>query len=354
MKKISAYNLEAVVFICGASLMILELVGSRLLAPYVGTSTIVWTSLIGIILGFLSLGYWWGGRLADRRADEKTLSFIIFLSAFFVFLIILINGNVLFLIRSLVSNLYPASVMAAIILFATPSFLLGIVSPYAVKLKTNDIKTCGSAVGSLYAISTLGSIAGTFAAGFLLIPFLGTIKILYLITALLVFSSFLVFFKNSRVKIALIFFFLLCLFLLLSFYSPVKAGNLIDVDTQYGRIWIYPSKDSETSRPILRLTTDPYSVQSAMFLDNDDNLVFKYCKYYRLAEHFNPEVKKGLMIGGAAYSYPKDFLKHYPNGELTVVEIDPGMTTLARKYFNLKDDPRLNIIHEDGRVFESQ
>jgi len=89
---------------------------------------------------------------------------------------------------------------------------------------------------------------------------------------------------------------------------------------------------------------------SSMFLDSDE-LVSEYTKYYHLAKHFNPNFKKTLMLGGAGYSYPKDFLHKYPGATIDVVEIDPKVTELAKKYFRLEESPRLTIYHEDGRVF---
>ena len=88
-----------------------------------------------------------------------------------------------------------------------------------------------------------------------------------------------------------------------------------------------------------------------MFTDKDDDLVLAYTKFYRLLKHFKPEAAKVLMFGGCAYYYPKDFLKKFPNSEISVVEIDPKMTELARKYFNLPASEKLKIHHEDGRVF---
>jgi len=129
------------------------------------------------------------------------------------------------------------------------------------------------------------------------------------------------------------------------------VNQMIDVDTQYNRIWLRPSTDTATKRPILNLSTDPFGIQSGMFTDNDDDLVFPYSKYYRLADALVPKISRALMIGGAAYSYPKDFLRNHQDAQMDVVEIDPAMTALAKKYFNLKNDPRLAIYHEDARVF---
>jgi len=88
-----------------------------------------------------------------------------------------------------------------------------------------------------------------------------------------------------------------------------------------------------------------------MYLDRDDELVLDYTKFYRLVHHFKPDLRHALMIGGAGYSYPKEFLKRFADARMDVVEIDPGVTELARKYFRLPDDPRLTIFHEDGRTF---
>jgi spermidine synthase len=88
-----------------------------------------------------------------------------------------------------------------------------------------------------------------------------------------------------------------------------------------------------------------------MFTDNDDDLVFEVLKYYRLVNHFNPGFRTSLMIGGSGYAFPKDYLKRNPEATIDVVEIDPGLTRLAAKFFNLKNDPRLTIHHEDGRTY---
>lgn len=333
--------------------MILELVGSRVLAPYIGTSTIVWTSLIGIILASLSLGYFWGGKMADKKASFKKLSLVILASAFFVFLIIIINEPVLALVTETVDNVYLGAVFATLILFALPSFLLGIVSPYAFRLKVKKIEESGRTAGNLYSISTIGSIVGTFSAGFFLIPFLGTVKILYLITGILLFSFALALSKDLSKKETFGVFFIFIFILSFFYYAGSFLGNnqIIDVDTQYSRIRIFSGKIGGKGRMVKVMTTDPFSVQSGMFLDKDDDLIFDYLKYYRLADHFNPNLKDSLLIGGAAYAYPKDYLRNHDKATMDVVEIDQKMTQLAYDHFNLKKDPRLKIYHQDGRVF---
>lgn len=344
--------LEIIVFICGAVVMILELVGSRILAPYVGTSIIVWTSLIGIILGSLSLGYWWGGRIADKKPDYKIFSMIIFISAVSIGMITLLKSMVLDFLQNNIADIHINATIATLILFALPSMLLGMITPYAVRLKIKDLDSSGKTVGNLYAISTIGSIAGTFLAGFFLIAYFGSSNILLVLSIVLVLTSLLACFKSAPVlKISIILLLIIGILAVNSYNTFLKKQGLIDVDTQYNRIWIYKSTDEKTNRPTMNMITNPKKVQSAMFLDKDNDLVIEYTKFYRLAQHFNPYLKYSLMIGGAGYSYPKDYLKKFPDARLDVVEIDPMLTALAKEYFNLKDDPRLTIHHEDARTF---
>lgn len=344
--------LGVTVFSCGALVMIFEIIGSRILSPFLGASTYIWTSLIGVILASLSLGYWLGGRIADKRPDVKYLASVILVASGLISLTALTKEIVLSMIADIPTGLEIKTVIAAILLFAPASVCLGFVAPFAVRLKMTSVETTGQTVGRLYALSTIGSIVGTFAAGFLLIPFLGSVRTLYLIaTALLVLSLLLAPLAISRTTVTSV--------VLLVFGIVATEGNayllrqqseVYDFDTEYSRVQVFRTNDSVTGKPIRALATDPYFVQSAMFLDSDE-LVLEYSRFYHLIGNFNPHIKHSLIIGGAGYSFPKDYLRKYPDAKLDVVEIDPQMTEIARRFFRLVDDPRLNIIHEDGRMF---
>lgn len=350
MKIYHKYILEIAVFACGAVVMIFELVGSRILGPHFGTSIFVWTSLIGIVLGSLSVGYYLGGKMADKRADFDRLSFIIFLAAISIGLILFIKDILLIVLQIKIPDVRIASALASLVIFSPASVLLGMVSPYAVKLKVENLNTSGSAVGNLYAISTVGSIVGTFLAGFYLIPQFGTNKLLIiLMMALLAVSLSLTVKKNATAKIVALFLAILGLIGIGTADRMGEKASFIDIDTAYNRIWIHNSKDPTTGKPTRMLGINNEN-HSSMFLDSDE-LVSGYARYYHLARHFNPGFKKTLMFGGGGYSFPRDFLRAYPEATMDVVEIDPKITELAKKYFRLKDDPRLAIYHEDGRVF---
>lgn len=182
-------TLEVVVFICGASVMAYEIIGSRMLGPYVGTSMFVWTSIIGVILLSLSLGYMWGGRIADQKPRADILSMYIFIAGLFIILSIFVKDILLEFLLNTISNVKVVSVVASILLFTIPSVLLGMVSPFAARIKMKSVEKSGSTVGNLYAISTVGSIIGVFLAGFYLIPTFKITNILLLLAIVLVTTS---------------------------------------------------------------------------------------------------------------------------------------------------------------------
>jgi len=343
--------LEVVVFICGAVVMILEMVGSRILAPYLGTSIVIWTSLIGVILGCLSLGYWWGGRIADKKPDYRVLSRIILVSGFFVAAIALSKSFVLRAVQEYGGSIHLGSTAATLLLFAPPSVLLGMVSPYAVRLKIRDLKNSGRTVGNLYAISTVGSIFGTFFAGFFLIAFFGSTNILLVLSVLLAGTSLFASWSDRGAKVAALTLFSLLFLAAKAYDAHLTSVGYHDIDTQYNRILIYQSVENGTGKMTQVMVTGPKAQQSAMYLDEPFELALRYSKFYNLASHFKPGMKRVLMLGGGGYSYPKYMLRHYPGVQMDVVEIDPQVTMLARKFFHLQDDRRLSIIHEDARTF---
>ena len=351
-KTLQSIALEITVFACGALVMIFEIIGSRILSPYIGASTYIWTSLIGVILASLSLGYWLGGRVADKRPDVKILASVIFAAGGLISLTVLIKDVLLSMIASAQLPIELKALIAALLLFAPASVCLGFVTPFSVSLRTTTLAETGRTVGRLYALSTVGSIAGTFAAGFFLIPFVGSIRTLYLIAgSLILISILLVPLSISRINIAAITFFIFGV-------AASEGGAYIlrtnsgvyDVDTEYSRVQVFETKDPATGKPIRALATDPYFVQSAAFLDSDD-LVLEYGRYYHLITHFKPDFADTLIIGGAGYTFPREYLRSYPQARLDVVEIDPGMTRIARDHFRMKDNDRMTIIHEDGRSY---
>jgi spermidine synthase len=225
------------------------------------------------------------------------------------------------------------------------------VTPFAVRLCLRDPEYAGRTSGGLYAVSTIGSIAGTFIAGFVLIAWLGNTAIILATAVLLAIAALLLDPSHRLLKtVSLVVFLLLLLF---SRYQDLKMAGLgfIDQDTPYNRVLVYVDKDFQTGRLIREMVTGPGGRQSAMFLDDATDLVVAYTRFYRLVEYYQPAMSNMLVLGGGGYSFPKYALKHYPNVKVDVVELDPGITELARKHFALADDSRLKVIEEDARTF---
>lgn len=181
--------------------MAYEIIGSRMLGPYVGTSMIVWSSIIGIILLSLSIGYYYGGKLADEKPNHNLLAAIIGFAGIFVLISLLVKNPLLNLLTQSLNSIYLISIVASLILFTLPAILLGMVSPFAARLKIRDRRSAGATVGYLYALSTIGSISGTFLAGFYLIPGYSITTILLLLALVLVLISITVYLFQPNNKI---------------------------------------------------------------------------------------------------------------------------------------------------------
>jgi len=343
--------LEIVVFLCGAAVMILEIAGARVLAPFLGTSTVVWTGLIGIVLTSLSAGYWLGGRLADRRPSHRALGGIILLAGLTTLATALSKTLLLEFLTTFAEGPHLAVIAANLLLFAPPSFFLGMVSPYAVRLKLASVGEAGRTSGNLYALSTAGSILGTFAAGFVLIAYLGSTAILCLVAGILAVASFLACRADAAGKASLLVLVVLAAAGSASYDRWLAAAGFYDVDTRYNRILVFESSDSATNEPTRVMLTHPRHVQSAMYLERPTDLSLAYTRFFTLAGHFSPGAERMLLLGGGAYSFPRHMLATHPEAEIDVVELDPGVTRLAEEHFGLVPDQRLRIFHEDARTF---
>jgi spermidine synthase len=362
--------LALVMFLNGLAIMVLEMVGARLLAPELGSSTVVWTSLIGVILASLSAGYWFGGKLADafraqgenpakgRRPDRASsvLAGILLAASCSVLLTALVHGAVLRQLGHASLSLHSAAVCAAVLLFALPGVLCGMVSPYAIRLAITSSATSGAVIGRLNAISTVGSIAGAFLGGFVLISWFGSREITLAVAACLLLASALVRLRPVPPRI----FLALLLAALgtndhLARLRAAEEGAAFTAETPYSSIRILTQP--YLGRPARLLLTDPGSCQSGCYLDQPDELIFEYTRFYALGPYLQPGASRILMLGGGGYSIPKWLLAEKsalasPGFSLDVVELDPGMTKAAQRYFFLpREDPRLRIFHEDARRF---
>lgn len=349
--------LELTVFLSGAMVMVLEMAGGRVLAPHVGTSAIVWTSLIGIVLACLAAGAWAGGKFADRKLSATGLAQALTGAAIGCGLTAFTHNAIGTWITGALGNLYAAAIAAAICIFALPAFFFGVITPYVIRLRIASIDTAGATVGRLYALSTAGSILGTFLGGFILISFFSSTSILWGVAMVMLALALANSLKRPWPRLAL-----LGLFLFLAWqdhaylqWLHAKGGPML-IESPYNSIRIMEGADPRFGNARVRLlATDPGYTQSGMLIDNPDELYFQYTRYYGLGPRYVPDAKSVLMLGGGGYSVPKWLLSDKSGlknlASVDVVEIDPVMTALASKLFNLPNDPRLTIRHEDGRAF---
>jgi spermidine synthase len=330
--------------------MVLEMAGSRVVAPYMGTSLVVWTSLIGIIMASLTFGYWMGGVVSDRRPDSRLLAAIIGSAAVMTLAVAFAANPLLGALSVGVRNIYIASVIAAACLFAIPSALLGMVSPFIVRLAMRDVDSSGGTVGKFSALSSAGSILGTFLGGFILISVFASTTILFIVAAVLGIVAILLYGGGWKQAVSIIVLAILFGYMSERGEMPMKPEG-ITIDTLYNSIRVMERAAFGTDLKIRILQTDPMGAQSLMYVDRPDDLYSDYTKFYDLAFHYKPDVKNVLMLGGGGYCVPKHLAATRPEAAVDVVELDPGITAVAREYFNLTDRENQRIFHEDARIF---
>ena len=350
-----AKSLAVLVFVAGTASMSLEFTASRILIPIFGSSIYTWGSLIGVILAGLSLGYHIGGKLADKNPNFLKLCLVIFSAGLYIIFIPFIAPTLTSSFVQFVSDSRYASLFAVFTLLMLPTFLLGIVSPYAIKLATRRLTELGNVSGNLYSLSTIGSIVGTFLTVFVLIP---TFEINYIIfglgVTLMFFSSL---FGPARFPKILAVFVVILLFFFPSI-NLSSAGNVMIHPTGtlvYEKETLYSHLDVIDNGNIRTLYLDG-NKHSQMYKDKPEELAITYTKYFHLGFLFNPNAKDVLFVGGGGFSGPKNFLSTYSDVRIDVVEIDSDVISAARDYFNLPVDngSSLMIYNDDARNFLSK
>jgi len=359
--------LSLLVLVAGLVTMSLEFSVSRLLIPIFGSTIYTWGSLIGVVLVGLSGGYHLGGRLADKNPNFEKFCSILFSAGLYILFIPMISAIIIDFTIGITNTLtdpnldsYASnhnSLVATFILIIIPTLLLGMVSPYAVKLATKSLDRLGNTSGNLYSVSTIGSIVGTFVTVFILIPFVQINHVLYGMGILLVVTSTIKL-RNFVKAIALI---LLVIVSISIFFDDVNTISLdfrnlhfhpgmviYETETLYSHLDVIDNYNSINNR-VLFLNGYPHSI---MDRSDPNTLESKYTKFFPLGLILKENITKVLFIGGGGFSGPKYFLQNYPNIAVDVVEIDPKVVEVAKEYFFLDEsNPKLNIYVQDAREF---
>ena len=332
-----------------------EFGASRLLAPYFGTSLYVWGVLIGLILVYLSAGYVIGGRLADRYPRDDVLFQITAWAGLWIGVIPLVSYPILIAsqqgFKTLSVGLVAGTLLAVVLLFAVPVILLGCVSPFAIRLLVKDVETSGNTAGRVYALSTAGSILGTFLPVFYFIPTFGTRPTLEGFSLALVLISVAGLWPRRRIYASFAVAVLLAWIFLPTGIKPPAVGTLVyEKESAYHYIQVV--QDGSKTELILNEGQAIHSIY-----DTQSQLTRGPWDYMLIADSFRPaqssEAKPkdiailGLAGGTSALQYASDYGSSI---SITGVEIDPAILDVAHRYFHL-GDAHINEVVGDARYW---
>lgn len=353
--------LYLVVFTSGMATLAIELTASRLLGNVFGTSNIVWANVIGLILLYLTVGYFIGGRWADRSPYRKTLYHILLWGAFLSALIPIIATPIIRTAATAFSQLEAAlalgSFVSILILFSVPITLLGTVSPFVIRLSFSDVSRAGQVSGQVYAISTVGSIFGTFLPVLYTIPELGTRATFFIFAGLLYLMGMCGLWQEIG-KRALIWLWMAIVIIALNFIitegllRPPYGENkmLYADDSAYNYIQV--QEDPEGNRYLY--LNEGQGIHSQWhpetILYNRTWDFFLSAPYYNAS--FAPsDMDSLLVIGLATGTVARQHLAIYPNLAIDGLEIDPDIIHVGELFFDMNKEqmPTLNAIAQDGR-----
>ena len=345
MKRIGKF--ELISFITGFSLLTYELAAARVLAPSIGSSTYVWTGVIGVIIAALSAGFLTGGKLADARNKVSDVVWLLLLAALFS---VVTLTSYLGLLDWVVANLVDSrlqAVMSALLLFAPTSFFIGTTSPYLAKLNVTSLKSTGQTIASLDTFNAVGGIIGTFVTGFILFGFIGSREAIIVVTVLLIASSWLLVPKLQTAKRAGV----SLVLLLIAFVPQSHEAGAVNIDTASAHYKVI--NGYYKLQPVTGLITGPGGTQSAVYRDGSDKLVF--WDPNQMAEL--TKLKKPtsvLMLGGGAFTLPQYLSEQLPNAQIDVVEIDPELLEVSKDYFHYENPSNVTEIFTDARTYVNQ
>jgi spermidine synthase len=341
-------RIEVLAAVVGAASLGAEIAAARLLAPWFGASTIVWANTIATVLVALSVGYWFGGRLADRDPTLRGLSRIVLAAAVLLAAVPFVAAPFLRVsvaaLDAVEAGAFVGSLLAVLVLVAAPVLLLGTVAPYAVRLSVADVDEAGRVTGRLYAISTMGSLAGTFASALLLIPLVGTRRTFLLFALALAVAA--VPAMGRRFVLAPV---ALAALVLLPVGTVKAAGG--------GRVvW-----EKETPYQYARVVQEPDGTRR-LELNEGEAVHSLYRPRTYLTGNYWDEMlvapfaarvtppRSVAILGNAAGTTARAFGHFFPSTRVDGVEIDGALTDVGRRLFDLRG-PRLHVHTADARPF---
>ncbi len=359
-----AAAIYAVAFITGGIVMSFEMLGSRYLNPYFGSGIYTWAALISTVLAALTLGYFLGGWLADRTASALVLGTTVLVASLYFLALPTFSDALLEFFLADIDDVRAGSLVASLAILLFPVTLLGMYSPFAIRLMLRDAERSGTVSGTVYGVSTAGSIVGTLGTTFFLIPLIGTKAITYSLGAAGVVCGLVLMAlpRLGRHRPAM-----LLMAALFAAYAapPARAETLVDesvraailkrsdgrlahVESEYNDIYVSKRRSELTMS--FQLKGWDYT-ESVVDLRDPDRLVLRYAQTMTVATIYPGELKKVLMLGLGGGSIPTYLGRFMPDVAIDTVEIDRRVIEVAKQYFGLRATERVRYLDGDGRVF---
>jgi len=351
-----SFTIYALSFCTNAAILIFEIAGGRLLAPYIGTSVGVWAGLIAVILGGMAVGYHFGGRFGDEDASPRRIGLVVLAAG----MMALLSWGMRDFLPTALGSEYSSPVVGAIVLgallFMPTVILLAAVSPMLAKNLIRRLEHSAQAVGTLNAVGTTGAIVGAVATGIFLISFFGVGMILLGVAVSLILCG-LVLYGRWSPRLAAVIACATASALLLNALPTKADGWIAEVSSAYNRIVITEGGAGDGTRAVW---TSPFGMQCQMYVDgngraDESRLSNRVEKAHDvlITALFPEGPRRALFLGGCVGAFPRYLARKYPDMDVDMVEIDPAMTEVARDYFGFDaaSFPTLTVTYEDARTF---
>jgi spermidine synthase len=343
--------LALLVFVVGTGSLGAEIAAVRLLAPYFGASTIVWANTIGVVLVALSVGYWLGGRFADRHPNMRSLCMLTVLAASLLALVPFAADPLLDVavdaLDEISAGAFIGSLLAVLVLVAVPVLLLGAVSPWAIRLAVTGVEEAGTVAGRLYAISTAGSLVGTLVSALLLIPLVGTRRTFLIFALVIALTAVMGLRPMRRWALAPAAIAALIALPVGTLKAKTDDGRVIyDTDTEYQYARVI--EDDDGSR---YLELNEGQAQHSIYHPDtvltgdvwDGHLVLGFAG-------FSEPPRRVAILGNAAGTTSRAYEEFFPRTRVDGVEIDGELSEIGERYFDM-NNPQLHLYHEDARPY---
>ena len=327
----------------GAAVMSLELLGSRIVAPYLGSSVIIWTNLIGVVLLAMAFGAWLGGRIADTYPDIRMVSIALGISGLWCLGLVLCSDILLRPLTAL--SFSSAAMLASLFFFLFPACLLACISPAVLRLSATDVDSLGHIAGTLSAFGTLGSLFGTYLTGYVLLPRFPLHQLLLGLSALLLIAAICLFRPWPKQKKTASGAALALLLPSISLF-PLEMQQTV-YPSAYADVRVARGNYHGDDAVMLMINTGRHAVGYAQ---QPENSVLGYVHGFEAVDAFVPSIRRVLVLGGGGFHAVTSLQKRHPDAEIEVVEIDPAIVAAAKKQMGFVPSSKTQILLEDART----